>query len=471
MKRYDAVIIGSGPNGLTAAITLARAGRSTIIYEEQLHYGGGLHSAELTLPGYIHDACSAVHPLAQTSLVFQSIPLEQYGLKWIQPPIPVAHPLEDGTAAALNRSVEETSESLGADAKAYLKTFRTNAAEWSRLSREIFAPPHLPCLSLPLLKFGMVAIRRAAKFARSRFTTEAARSLFAGLSAHSLLPLNACGTAGFGLVMGASAHAAGWPIAEGGSGKIADALAGYYKSLGGEIVLGSGINRLDQLPETRAILCDMTPIQLLSLAGEELSAGDRSRLGNFRYGPGVFKVDWALDGPVPWSNSELLKAGTIHLGGGFEKICDSEESAWTGRTTDSPFILFSQPTLFDPSRAPAGKHIAWAYCHVPSSCQRDMTPIIEAHIEKLAPGFITRILKRSMHPPAKMGLHNSNLIGGDIGGGSNELSQLFFRPTWRLYRTSRRGLYLCSSSTPPGGGVHGLCGYFSAQTVLRDLGD
>jgi len=468
---YDAVVIGSGPNGLAAAIVLAQANRSVVVFEGAETVGGGTRSAALTLPGFIHDICSAVHPLAVASPFLSTLPLAEHGLNWIEPPAALAHPLDDGRAVIVERSIEGTAERLGDDADAYRRLMNPLVADWDELRTALLGPLSLPKHPFQLIKlarFGLLAFRSARGLARSRFQGEPARALFAGMAGHSLLPLERRPSAAFGLVLGITAHAVGWPIPRGGSQKIADSLASYLRSLGGEVVTGFNVTSLDQLPPARAILCDVTPRQLLRIAGSRLTATFRHKLKRYRYGPAVCKVDWALAGPIPWKAPECGRAGTLHLGAALEEIAVSERAAWLGRHAEKPFVLVAQPSLFDPSRAPAGKHTAWAYCHVPNGSTVDMSARIEGQIERFAPGFRDLVLGRSVLTSAELERHNPNLVGGDIGGGANDLGQLFTRPTRRLYRTSSPGLYLCSSSTPPGGGVHGMCGYFAAQAALKD---
>ena len=469
MKRaYDAVVIGAGPNGLSAAVVLARAGRSVVVFEGENEIGGGARSAESTLPGFVHDVCSAVHPLAAASPFFRELPLADFGLEWIQPPIPMAHPLDDGSAAVLERSLNVTAAGLGRDAEPYRDLFAPITRNWERLLTDFLAPPRLPSHPLAMLSFGARALRSARAVADKHFREIKTRALFAGLAAHAMLPLEDSLTAGFGLVLGAAGHAVGWPIPRGGAQKIADALANYLRSLGGEIITGRRIESLEELPEARAVLCDVTPRQLLRIAGRTLPEYFRARLARYRYGMGAFKVDWALDAPVPWKNEACRRAGTVHLGGTLEEIAESERAAWEGKSREQPFVLLAQPSLFDPSRAPAGKHTVWSYCHVPHASAEDMTEKIAAQIERFAPGFGARVLAHRSHSPAEMESRNPNLVGGDINGGAATLDQFFFRPTRRLYATPVKGLYLCSASTPPGGGVHGMCGYFAAIKALKE---
>jgi phytoene dehydrogenase-like protein len=467
LNKYDAIVVGAGPNGLAAAIELARSGRSVCIYEANRTVGGGARSAELILPGFIHDVCSAVHPLAAGSPFFSKLPLDKYGLEFIYPPASLAHPFDDGTAVILDRSVEVTSERLGRDERAYRKLFLPIVRRWSDLAGDLLGPPRFPRHPLIVAAFGVRALRSAKGFAESIFTENKTRALFAGLAAHSFLALHQFATAAFGLMLGAMGHAVGWPIARGGSQNIANALAEYFVDLGGEIVTDHRVKSIDELPPARAILCDLTPRQVLYIAGNSLPSGFSRKLESYRYGPGAFKIDWALASPVPWTAKECYQAATVHLGGSFEEIISSEQQVAHGEHAQKPFVILSQPTLFDHSRAPNGQHTLWAYCHVPNGSQMNMTDRIEQQIERFAPGFRDCILARSAMFPIDLENHNANLVGGDINGGSQDLSQMFLRPTFRLYSTPREGLYICSSSTPPGGGVHGLCGYHAAIVALR----
>lgn len=467
-RAYDAIVIGSGPNGLAAAIALAQAGRKVLVREAADTIGGGTRSMELTLPGFTHDVCSAVHPLAVGAPFFRTLPLETHGLEWIHPPAPLAHPFDDGTAAVLERDIEAAGETLGEDAAAYDKLVRPFVEKWPQLSDELLRPIRLPRHPLLLARFGLSAIRSARGLAESSFRGEQGRALFAGMAAHSMLPLEKAATASFGLVLGVTGHAVGWPIPRGGSQKIADALASFLRSLGGEIETNARVDSIDDLPPARQILCDITPRQLLRIAGHQLPANFRRQLERYRYGLAAYKLDYALSAPVPWKAKDCSHAATIHLGGTLAEIAASESAAWEGNHHEKPYVLVVQPSLFDDTRAPAGQHTLWAYCHVPNNSTFDMTERIENQIERFAPGFRDLILARNVLTPAALEKHNANLVGGDINGGAQDLPQLFLRPTRGLYKTPRQGLYLCSASTPPGGGVHGMCGYFAAQTALGD---
>ncbi len=464
---YDAVVVGSGPNGRAAAVRLAQAGKSIAVYEAEQTIGGGARSAELTLPGFVHDICSAVHPMAVSSPFFRTLPLDRFGLRWIQPDAPLAHPFDDGTAAVLARSLDESLMQFGEDADAVRSLIRPLVKSWEQLAEAVLGPPRIPRHPLALAHFSLNAFRPAMKLARSKFKTERARAVFAGMAAHSMLPLEQVLSGAFGLLMWATCHSVGWPFAAGGSQSLSNALADLLRSLGGEIFIGHRVKILSELPQARAVLCDITPRQFLQIAGGKISERERRALQKYRYGPGVFKADWALDGPVPWNASECARAGTVHIGGTLEEIAESEYAPMAGKIVERPFVLFAQPSLFDSTRAPAGKHTAWAYCHVPNGSGVDMLERIENQVERFASGFKKRILARSVMTTAQMESHNANLIGGDIGGGSAEMSQLFLRPSARLYSTSLPGVFLCSSSTPPGPGVHGMCGYFAAQRALR----
>ncbi len=466
--RYDAIVIGSGPNGLAAAITMAQAGRSVLVVEAQDALGGGTRSAELTLPGFVHDVCSAVHPMGISSPFFRGLPLREHGLEWVEPAIPMAHPLDDGTAVALQHSVADTAAGLGEDEARYAKLIGPLVASWPKIEPLAMGPIGVPAHPFAAARFGLIAMRSAAGLARHYFRGVRARALFAGLAAHAMLPLERMPSAAIGVVIALAAHRDGWPFARGGSQKIADALASYLRSLGGEVVTGFPVQSLEDLPAAGVILGDVTPRQMAAIAGERFPSGFRQRLERYRYGPGSCKIDWALDGPIPWRAEACRRAGTVHVGGTFEEIAAAERAAWTREACNKPFVLLAQPTLFDPSRAPAGKQIAWGYCHVPNGSDVNMSERVEEQIERFAPGFRKLILKRNVTTAAQMHLHNANLVGGDIGGGAVNLRQFFLRPTHRFYRTPAKGIYFCSSSTPPGPGVHGMCGHNAARAALKD---
>lgn len=454
------MIIGAGPNGLAAAIELARAGLEVTVHEAAAQIGGGARSAELTLPGFLHDVCSAVHPLAISSPCFEQYPLHTHGLEWIQPDIPLAHPLDDGSAAVMERSIDATCANLGADGEAWRRLLEPLAAGWSGLRHDVLGPqPRLPRHPFLLARFGLGGLRPARALAESTFRGPRARALFAGIAAHSVLPLETRPSAAFGLILAAAGHAAGWPIPKGGSQRISDALASYFLSIGGQIQTES---RIETLPDAPIVMCDITPRQLLALAGDRFPKSFRRTLARYRYGPGVFKLDWALDAPIPWRAGVCRRAGTVHVGGTLEEIAQ-----WESNHTGKPFIILTQPSLFDASRAPEGKHTAWAYCHVPNGSALDMTEAIESQVERFAPGFRSHILARHIFTPAQLEHYNPNLVGGDIGGGSVDLGQMFLRPSRWQYRTPLDGVYLCSSSTPPGGGVHGMCGYHAAARARK----
>lgn len=448
---------------------MASAGLEVIVFEARDRIGGGVRSAELTLPGFVHDVCSAVHPFAVISPAFTSLPLAAHGLEWIESPAMLAHPFEGGTAAVVERSVEETARRLGADGRAYEHLFTGLVADWPRLQPNVLGHLAVPRHPIAVGKFGLRALRSAESLAGRSFRGSAARGLFAGIAAHGVLPLDRVPSAAFGLVLGALAHVAGWVIPRGGAQRLSDALAAHLRSIGGAIVTNAPIASLDDLPRARAILCDLSPKPLLQIAGSRFPAWYRRQLEAYRYGPAAFKVDWALDGPIPWRAAECTRAATVHLGGTFGDIAAAERDAWSGRPPERPFVILVQPTAFDPSRAPEGRHVAWAYCHTPHGSTFDMLPRIERQIERFAPGFRDRVLARSVLTPADLERYNPNLVGGDIAAGASTLRQLFARPTWRWYTTPARGVYICSASTPPGVGVHGMCGYLAARLALSQM--
>ena len=469
----DAVIVGAGPNGLAAAIVLAEAGRRVRVLEANDSVGGAARSGALTRDGFLHDLGSTTHPLAAASPFLRQLPLGEHGLEWVQPDLPVAHPLDGGRAVMHHRSLDETAAGLGSDGHAWIDLFGPLVADWPKLEKEILRPLlHWPRHPIALARFGLPALCSAEGLARSRFRTTEARALFAGHAAHSLLALDQTASASFGLVLGTLAHRVGWPCPHGGAGRITAALASYLRSIGGEIETNRRVESVDELPPARNVVFDLTPRQVLRITGEALPRRPRQALVRFRYGTAAFKVDWALDGPIPWANPAGGQAGTVHLGGTLEEIAAGERTVADGETPDAPFVLLAQHSLFDSTRAPAGQHTVWAYCHVPNGSTDDMTDRIETQIERFAPGFRQRILKRAVSPPAELERQNANLVGGDINGGAQDLAQMLARPliSPRPYRLTRGspGLYMCSSSTPPGGGVHGMCGWHAARTVLHD---
>jgi phytoene dehydrogenase-like protein len=468
----ESIVVGAGPNGLAAAIVLARAGLSVRVIEAASTVGGGARSAELTLPGFVHDVCSAIHPLGVASPFFRTLPLERHGVEWVEPPASLAHPFDDGSAAMLERSPEATVSGLGEDETRWRRLFGPLARDAGSLLEDVLAPLHVPRHPLLLARFGARAALPATTAARLSFREARARALFGGLAAHSMLPLGRPPSAAFGLVLGLLGHAVGWPFPRGGSQRLSDALASYLRAVGGEIETGRRVESLAELGDAQVVLLDVTPRGLLALAGDRLPERYRRRLERYRYGPGVFKLDWALDGPIPWRAEECRRAATVHVGPTLEELAASEAAPGRGEVTERPYVLLAQQSLFDPTRAPAGRHTAWAYCHVPNGSTIDMTERIERQVERFAPGFHERILARSALGPADLERHNPNNVGGDINGGAATLSQLFTRPVARVspYTTPLPNVFLCSASTPPGGGVHGMCGYHAARAALRFLG-
>lgn len=465
-----AVVIGAGPNGLAAAIVLAQAGMRVDVYEAQPQPGGGARTLPLTLPGFQHDFGSAVHPMALASPFFSSLPLQKYGLEWIQPSAPVAHPLSDGTAVILERDLDEAAAALGEDGKRWRRMFKPFVDHWPELAPQILRPVSLfPRNPLLMARLGLMGFPSASAMAHIWFRNVRTKAVWAGLAAHSVLALDEPLTAAFGMIFAITAHAVGWPIPRGGAQAITNALLGHLKNLGGEVHVSSRVEDLDALGRFDVALCDVTPRQLLEIAGKRLAPWYRHSLERYKYGAGVFKVDYALSEPIPWKARECRRSATVHVGGTLEEIASSEDAMRHGRHAERPFVLVAQPTLFDPSRAPEGKHIAWAYCHVPNGSDLDMLPRIEAQMERFAPGFRECVLERRIFPPSALHAMDANLIGGDIGGGLANLPQFVFRPTWRHYATSAREIFICSSSTPPGGGVHGMCGYNAAQLALKRL--
>ena len=477
---YDAVIVGSGPNGLGAAIVLARAGLRVVVLEAKPTIGGGTRSAQLTLPGFVHDVGSAIHPLAAGSPFFEQLPLADYGLEWIYPPVAAAHPFDAGRAAILTGSVADTARTLGADETTYLRLFEPIVRHWPTLAPDLLGPLRFPKHPLDLAQFGLNALLPATTLA-GRFQTPEAQGLLAGMAAHAIQPLTNLTTSAIALVLMAAGHhraesGSGWPLPKGGSQTIADALAAYLRALGGEIIVDRPVRSPADVPAARAVLFDLTPKQLLTIAGDQFTYLYRTQLQRYRYGPGIFKIDWALDGPIPWANADCARAGTVHLGGTLEDIVQAEQQTYDGYHPDRPYVLLAQQSLFDATRAPAGrdsagKHTAWAYCHVPNGSTVDMTDRIERQVERFAPGFRDLILGRHTMNTTQIEAWNPNYVGGDINGGILDVGQLFTRPTLSLtpYRTSRPDWFICSSATPPGGGVHGMCGYHAARVALRDV--
>lgn len=469
-RRYDAVVVGAGPNGLAAAIMMAAAQRSVLVIESEETIGGGCRSSNLTLPGFVHDVCSAIHPLGLASPFFRRLDLSALGVEWLEPPIQFAQPFDDGTAVLAHRSVAVTAAELGGDADAYRRLMLPIVERWEVLLDSMLAPLRLPRHPFVSLRFGFHGLRSMQSLTGSLFRLPRAPALLAGAAAHSELPLSAPITAGTGLVLAMLAHAVGWPVPRGGSQVIPRALADHLRFLGGEIITNSPVRALDELPEARDLLFDVTPRQLLSIAGDRFPSSYRRQLEHFRYGPGVFKIDYALAGPIPWRAERVRDAGTVHLGGTLEEIAASEAAVNRGEHPERPFVLLAQQSRIDSSRAPAGKQTGWAYCHVPNGSTVDMTARIERQIERFAPGFSDLILARHISYPADLQRHNANYVGGDINGGLMDFRQLYTRPAIRLnpYSTPVPGMYLCSSSTPPGGGVHGMCGYWAARTALGE---
>jgi phytoene dehydrogenase-like protein len=466
-----ACVIGSGPNGLAAAIVLAQAGLSVDVYEAEAEPGGAVRSLTLTLPGFVHDFGSAVFPLAVGSPFFSTLPLGNYGLEWIHGEAPLAHPLDDGTAVVLERNLDDAERALGADGHAWRRLVEPLADHWMEFAEDSLRPMvRIPRHPLRMARFGLQAIESAQSLARSRLRTARGRALFAGLAGHSFLSLAQPFSAAIALVLGAAAHAVGWPIPRSGAGALTRALVGYLHALGGRVQNSRRIDAesLREL-ESAITLCDTGPRQLLTIAGERFKPGYRRRLERFEYGPGAFKVDFALSEPAPWRAAECRRAITVHLGGTFEEIAAAEEEVAQGRIAERPFVLAAQPTLFDDSRAPKGRHVLWAYCHVPNGSGVDMVERIEAQIERFAPGFRDCVLERHASPPATLEAMDANLVGGDIVGGAISARQLLFRPTLSGYSTGVPSIYLCSASTPPGGGVHGMCGYHAAKLALRRM--
>jgi len=469
VREFDAIVVGAGPNGLSAAIVLARAGLRVLVREANDAPGGGARTEPLTEPGFLHDVCSAVHPLGIASPFFRRLPLQQCGLEWVQPPVPIAHPMDDGTAVLLERSLDRMDAQLGPDARAWQHLMAPFVDRWQDTLQDALGPLKVPRHPFLLARFGLAALPATTWLARRLFRGQRARGLFAGISAHATLPLGTPPSAAFGMILGLAGHAVGWPIARGGSASITRALVAYLRSLGGELETAAPVLSLDDLPPARAVLLDLTPPQILRLHGTRLSRKYRAQLERFQAGLGTYKVDYALDGPIPWRATEVLRAATVHLGGTLDEIQVGRSQEWSGRPAEHPYVLLVQATLFDGSRAPAGKHVAWAYCHVPNGSTFDMTDRLEDQIDRFAPGVRERIIARHVMGPLELERPNANLVGGDITGGEATLRQLFFRPAVQPlpYATPNPKVFICSSSTPPGGGVHGMSGYYAARLALR----
>jgi phytoene dehydrogenase-like protein len=470
-EQYDAVVVGSGPNGLSAGIALARHGHSVLVIEAHDAIGGGCRTLPLTGPGFRNDVCSSIHPMAITSPFWRTLPLAEHGLEWVYLPTPCAHPFDDGSAAALEKSVDATAATLGADGPAYIQRVGPLAAAAPDLFSDLLGPLRLPRHPLAAFRFGRAAIQSVQGLCQSWFTGPQARALMAGLGGHAILPLDHRPGAAIALMLGLAAHAVGWPSPRGGAQTLADALASYLRSLGGEIVTGRRVTALADLPPSRVVLLDLSPKQIVTLAGDRLTPRYRRKLEKFRYGPAVFKIDYALREPIPWRAEACRRAGTVHVGGTFEEIAVSESAVWTGSLPEKPYLIVTQPGRFDPTRAPPSQTTAWAYCHVPNGSTADMTAPIEAQIERFAPGFRDCVLQRAILTPAEIERYNPNYVGGDIAGGAHTFWQMFARPVASLnpYATSDPALFICSASTPPGGGVHGMCGFAAAQAARRRL--
>lgn len=473
MSRYDAVVIGSGPNGLAAAVRLAESGQSVLVLEQSAEIGGGTRTRELTLPGFHHDVCSAIHPMGLASPYLKTLPLAEHGLEWIHPEIPAAHPFPDGSAACLFRDVDETADQFDASsAKAYRFLFRFLSEHFDELLYDAMAPPRIPKHPLTIARFGMSALPSALDAARAFFSDEKARALLAGNAAHSVMPLDRpLATNAIGLMLMLAGHAYGWPMARGGSQSISNALASYLESLDGKIETGVSVERFQSLPSAKAYLFDTTPSALAAIAEKQLPESYRNRLNRFRHGPGIFKIDYALSSPIPWTSESCRRAGTVHLGASLDEIAQSERDMWQGHHSERPFVLTAQQSVFDKTRAPEGGHTFWAYCHVPKHSTVDMTKAIEAQIERFAPGFQDCVKARHTMNCEDFAAYNPNLIGGDIVGGVTDWRQLLTRPVarWKPHTTPNPSIYLCSSSTPPGGGVHGMGGYWASEEVLKAI--
>lgn len=470
MAHYNTVVVGSGPNGYAAAITLQQQGLSVLMLESEEEVGGGVRSSSLTLPGFVHDVCSAIHPLGVGSPFFRRLPLADFGLKWIYSPDALAHPLDDGRTILLKRSVQETALQLGKDQHAYQDLMQAVVRHWDKIAPDFLGPLSWPRHPVEFLRFGLRAVQSAEGLVRRFFKEEPAKALIAGIAAHAMLPLDRWSSSGVAMVLGALGHVTGWPFPEGGAQSITKALDAYFKSMGGVVETGRRVKAVADLPESQVVLFDITPRQLLQIEGLDFSFLYQQQLKNYQYGQGIFKIDWALSHPIPFKNPDCLRAATIHIGGSLEEIARAEKTVWKNQHAGKPYVLLVHQSPFDQSRAPQGQHTAWAYCHVPRYSKKDMTSVIEAQIERFAPGFRDIVLARHTMNTAELEQYNANYIGGDINGGAQTLVQLFARPVFRLrpYRTSLKDVYICSSATPPGGGVHGMCGYHAARLVIKD---
>ncbi|MCB9741434.1 MAG: NAD(P)/FAD-dependent oxidoreductase [Alphaproteobacteria bacterium] len=468
-QRYDAVVVGSGPNGLAAAIRLAQAGRSVCVFEARDRPGGGARSEEFHASGFVRDICSAIHPMAAAYRSLRALPLEPHGLTWVQPDAPLAHPLDDGPAVVLERDLEATCANLGEDGGAYRRMMQPLLQRWEALFDDALAPPGLPSSPLLLARFGVQALLPATWLAALRFRGPRGAALLAGLAAHSILPLDRSPSSAIGLMLGIAGHAVGWPFPKGGAQALSDALAGYLESLGGALILGHEVTRVEELPTDGPVLFDTSPRDMSRICGDTLPERYTRRLSKLRYGPGAFKLDWALSEPIPWADPAVVRAATVHVGGTLAELAESERAPWAGRCVERPFVLLAQQSLFDDTRAPAGRHVAWGYCHVPNGDVSDRMEAIEAQVERYAPGFRDIILGRHVTTCADLERYNPNYIGGDVNGGAPDLDQLFTRPVTRVvpYATPNPRVFLCSASTPPGGGVHGACGVNAAEAALR----
>lgn len=469
-ENYDAIIIGSGSNGIAAAVHLQKKGLKTAIFEQASIAGGATKTEEVTLPGFKHDIGSAILPLSYASPFFSTLPLKEHGLEWIFPDIPFSHPFPDGTALACYKDLKKTADQLGQDSEAYKKLFSSIVNKWDQIENDLLGPLHWPSHPLQLMKFGLRAFPSARSIVEHFFKEEKTKLLFYGAAAHSTIPLTSLASSSFGMVLTAMAHRYGWPFPKGGAGNFIKALISYYKSLGGKLFLDSPITGMKQMPEAKAYIFDLTPAQLLKIKDTDFSNLYRKRMGNYKYGAGVFKMDWALSEPIPFLNEKCRRSGTVHIGYTQKEMEDSESSIHSKKLSDTPYVLLAQHSNFDASRAPKGKYTAWAYAHVPNNNTKDISKEIENQIEKVAPGFRDCILKRSKLNTHQLETFDPNLVGGDINGGKQDITQLFTRPIVKLspYSTPNPKIYICSSSTPPGGGVHGMGGYHASKRVLLD---